>query len=51
MIIDPNEIVSLYVDIISVALPFAIVFWMCDFVVHTILRAAFGGKFDFRSWE
>lgn len=48
---DPNQIVALYVDAISVALPFTIVFWLCDFVVVTILRAAFGGRFDFKSWR
>ena len=48
---DVNEIVALYTQAISVALPFTIVFWMCDFVVFTILRAAFGGRFDFRSWK
>ena len=51
MVFEVSEIVSLYVDIIQVALPFTIVFWMCDFVVVTILRAAFGGKFDFKSWN
>lgn len=48
---DPLEIVTLYTDIIKGALPFVIVFWMCDFVVCTILKAAFGGRFDFKSWR
>lgn len=48
---NPAEIVALYVDLIAVALPFTIVFWMCDFVVCTILKAAFGGRFDFKSWN
>lgn len=48
---DPTEIVSLYVQAIQVALPFVIVFWLCDFVIVTILRAAFGGRFDFKSWR
>lgn len=51
MIFDPSEIVALYVDLIQVALPFTIVFWMCDFVVCTLLKAAFGGRFDFKSWR
>lgn len=51
MIFDPAEIVALYVDLIQVALPFTIVFWMCDFVVCTLLKAAFGGRFDFKSWR
>ena len=46
-----SEIVALYVDVISVALPFTITFWLCDFVVCTILKAAFGGRFDFKSWR
>lgn len=46
-----TEIVALYVDAIKVALPFTITFWLCDFVVCTILKAAFGGRFDFRSWR
>ena len=48
---DFTEIVALYVDVISVALPFTITFWLCDFVVCTILKAAFGGRFDFKSWR
>lgn len=46
-----TDIVTLYVDIVKFALPFTIVFWMCDFVVCTILKAAFGGRFDFKSWR
>lgn len=48
MVFDPNEIVALYIDIIQVALPFVLIFWMCDFVVQVFLRAAFGGKLTFR---
>lgn len=44
-----SDIVALYVDCISYALPFAITFWMCDLVVSIILRSAFGGKLTFRS--
>lgn len=42
------DIVSLYVECINIALPFAVIFWLGDFVVSTILRAAFGGKLTFR---
>ena len=42
------EIIALYVDCIRVALPFTLVFWICDFIVGTILRAAFGGRLTFR---
>lgn len=45
---DPTEIVALYVDVIQVALPFVIIFWVCDFIVQVFLRAAFGGKLTFR---
>lgn len=48
MVFDPTEIVALYIDIIQVALPFVVIFWMCDFVVQVFLRAAFGGKLTFR---
>lgn len=44
-----SDIVSLYVDCIQVALPFTITFWICDFIVTTFLRAAFGGKLTFGS--
>lgn len=44
------DIVLLYVDCIRTALPFTIVFWMCDFAVCTFLRAAFGGKLTFQSF-
>ncbi len=46
-----SEIVALYNECVAYFLPFTIVFWLCNFVVTTILRAAFGGKFDFRSWQ
>lgn len=44
------EIVQLYADTISIALPFTITIWMSDFVVGVFLRAAFGGKLTFRSF-
>lgn len=43
-----SEIVSLYVECLNYALPFAIVFYFCDFLVTTIIRTAFGGKLTFR---
>lgn len=42
------DIVQLYADVISIALPFTISFWICDFIVGVFLRAAFGGKLTFR---
>ena len=43
------DIVKLYVECIEIALPFTIAFWVCDFIVCTFLRAAFGGKLTFGS--
>lgn len=42
------EIVGLYVQCLQYALPFVIVFFFCDLIVTTFLRAAFGGRFTFR---
>lgn len=44
------EIIGLYVECISIALPFTICFYICDFLVTTFLRAAFGGKLTFKSF-
>ncbi len=44
------DIVQLYADVISEALPFTITFFMCDLIVTTFLRAAFGGRLTFRSF-
>lgn len=43
-----TDIIALYIDVISEALPFAVVFWMGNLIVSTFLRAAFGGKLEFR---
>ena len=43
------DIVSLYVEVIQIALPFTITFWMCNMLVGTFLRAAFGGPLTFKS--
>ena len=45
-----NAIVALYVECIEIALPFTITFYLCDFLVTTFLRAAFGGKLTFKSF-
>ena len=42
------EIAQLYVDIVSAALPFTLVFFFGDFIVTTFLRAAFGGRLTFK---
>lgn len=44
-----NDIVALYVEVIEIALPFTIVFYMSEFLVTTFLRAAFGGRLSFKS--
>lgn len=43
-----SDIVALYASMLQEALPFAIIFWLCDLIVTTFLRAAFGGKLTFR---
>ena len=45
-----NEIVAMYVEVIQIALPFTIVFYLRDFIVTTFLRAAFGGRLTFKSF-
>lgn len=44
------EIILLYVECISIALPFTIIWYICDFITCTILRAAFGGRLTFKSF-
>ncbi len=45
-----SEIIALYVECIRIALPFTIVWYLCDFIVTSFLRVAFGGRLDFRSF-
>lgn len=45
-----SDIIALYVDCIQIALPFTICFYLCDFIVTTFLRTAFGGKLSFKSF-
>lgn len=45
-----SDIISLYVECIMIALPVTICFYMCDLIVTTFLRAAFGGKLTFKSF-
>lgn len=42
-------IVQLYVECINIALPFTITFWICETLVTTVLRAAFGGRLSFKT--
>ena len=46
-----SDIVSLYVDIIRLAVPYVFVFWACDFVTCTVLRAVLGGRLTFGSFK
>ncbi len=45
-----NDIIELYVEVIQIALPFTICWYLCDFCVTTFLRAAFGGRLTFKSF-
>lgn len=47
---ETSEIVLLYAQCIQTALPFTLVFYIGDFIVTTILRAAFGGRLTFKSF-
>lgn len=42
------DIVSVYVDMIRMALPFTFLFWGGEMIVTTFLRTAFGGKLSFK---
>lgn len=46
-----DVIIGLYVEIITTALPFIFIMWVCDFVTCTVLRAAFGGRLTFGGWK
>lgn len=43
-----QDIIILVTDCYTAALPFALVFWMGELIVSTILRSAFGGRLSFR---
>ena len=45
---ETGEIVALYVQMIEVALPVTVTMWVCQCVGRTILKAAFGGRFDLK---
>ena len=45
-----NDIISMYVECLQIALPFTICFYLCDFIVTSFLRVAFGGKLTFKSF-
>lgn len=48
MTMEVSAIVGLYVECIQIALPFTVVFALCDIVVSMVLRTAFGGRLTFR---
>ena len=41
-------IVSLYVDMLHIALPVAFVFWAGQLIVTSFISAVFGGRLTFR---
>lgn len=43
-----SDIVLLFVDVVRIALPFTVIFWIGECIVSIILRGAFGGKLSFR---
>lgn len=45
-----SDIVSIYVECMMIALPVAIVFFLGDFMVTTVLRAMLGGRLTFKSF-
>lgn len=42
------DIVSVYVDMLQMALPFTFVFWGGEMIVSSFLRVAFGGRLSFK---
>lgn len=42
------EVVKLYAEIVKLAIPFTFVFWVCEMITTSILRAAFGGRLSFK---
>lgn len=44
------DIVALFAECMRLALPFTVIFWFCELVVSTVLRAAFGGKLSFKGF-
>ncbi len=44
-----SDVVSCYADLVTYALPIALIFGLGDLCVGTILRAAFGGRLTFRA--
>lgn len=45
---EPVEIIALYAECISTALPFTVIFWIGEMITTTFLRAAFSGKLSFK---
>lgn len=46
-----DVIIGLYVQFIELVIPFVFIFWVCDFLTCTILRAAFGGRLTFGGYK
>lgn len=39
-----QEIIDIYVQIAETAVPIALVFEVCNLIVNTVIRTAFGGR-------
>lgn len=50
VVMEVSEIIVLFVEVITQALPFTIVFWMGELIVTTFLRAAFSGRLSFKAF-
>lgn len=45
-----SEIVAIYVECMTIALPVTIVFFLGDLIVTSVLRSMFGGRLTFKSF-
>lgn len=39
--------IEIFTDIVTQSIPFAVVFWMGEWIVHTFLTMAFRGRVEF----
>lgn len=42
------EVVKLYAEIVKLAIPFTLIFWVCEMIANTVLRAALSGRLSFK---
>lgn len=43
----PADVVELFTELVEAALPITVTLWMCNMLVTTFLRGAFGGWLSF----